>query len=217
MPRTTRGRAAGNGPSREPPPAASEPDRIIDALLARLPTEGWRHLSLAAIAAEAGLPILAVYRNFGSKPAILAGLIRRVDAAVLAAPPAPEEDERPRDRLFDLLMRRFDALRPYKPALDVLGRELRADPLAALCLGGAVLRSMAWMLAAADIATEGLRGALAVKLTTAAYISAARVWQRDDSEDLGRTMAALDARLSRIERWLVPVARPRREPAPAPG
>lgn len=205
----TRSRSSG-----APPPPASEADRIIDALLTRVATEGWRRLSLAAIAAAAGLPILAVYRNFGSKPAILAGLLRRVDEAVLAAPPAPEEDERPRDRLFDLLMRRFDALRPYKPALDVLGRELRGDPLAALCLGAALLRSMAWMLAAADIATEGVRGVLAVKLTTAAYLAAARVWRRDDSEDLARTMAALDARLSRIERWLVPVARPRRDEVP---
>jgi AcrR family transcriptional regulator len=215
MARARRAGAAGNGgPRSQPPPAASEKDRIIDALLARVATEGWRHLSLAAIAAEAGLPILAIYRNFGSKPAILGGFMRRVDEAVLASPPAPEEGERPRDRLFDLLMRRFDALKPHKPALEALRRDLRGDPLAALCLGTALLRSMAWMLAAADIATDGVRGALAVKLTAAAYLSAARVWLRDDSEDLGRTMAALDARLSRIERWLVPVSRPRREEAP---
>jgi AcrR family transcriptional regulator len=206
-------RAAGNG-GEAPRPAASERDRIIDAVLALIVTEGWRRLSLAAIAAEAGVPILALYRNFGSKGAILGGFLRRIDEAVLAQPPAPEADEKTRDRLFDLLMRRFEALQPYRPALEVLSRELRTDPLAALCLGTALLRSMAWMLAAADIATEGVRGVLAVKLTTAAYLSAARVWQRDDSPDMGRTMAALDQRLSRIERWLVPVARPPRGEAP---
>jgi hypothetical protein len=31
------------------------------------------------------------------------------------------------------------------------------------------------------------------------------VWQRDASADLGQTMAALDARLRRIERWLTQV------------
>jgi hypothetical protein len=35
-----------------------------------------------------------------------------------------------------------------------------------------------------------------------------RVWQHDDSPDLARTMAALDTRLRRIERWLAPTDRP---------
>lgn len=209
---------ARGGRSRNGDPAPpSDADRIIDAALARIATEGWRGLSLAAIAAEAELPILRVYRTFGSKLAILCGLFRRIDEAVLAELPTAEADERPRDRLFDLLMRRFDALQPHKSALDMLRRELPRDPVTALCAGASMLRSMRWMLEAADIATGGCRGAVAVRLTGAAYLSAMRVWQRDDSPDLARTMAALDARLRRIERWLVPArrARPGGEPLPA--
>ncbi len=183
-------------------------DRIIEATFSRIPVEGWRQLSLASVATAAGLPIVEVYRNFGSKQAILCGFLRRITEAVLAEPPLPEEDERPRDRLFDLFMRRFDALRPYKPALEVLRRELAADPVAMLVAGATVMRSMHWMLEAADIATGGMRGRIAVKLSGAAYLSAARVWQRDDSADLGRTMAALDARLRRIEGWLTPSRSP---------
>src|SRR5262252_10748727 len=88
--------------------APGDADRIIDAALALIPTEGWRGLSLSAIAAAAGLPILQLYRIFQSKQAILAGFYRRLDQIVLADPPPAEPDERPRDRLFDLLMRRFD-------------------------------------------------------------------------------------------------------------
>ncbi len=51
------GRGGGAGRSRnsgaEPP---DESDRIIDAALARIAQDGWRRLSLAAIAGEAGLP-----------------------------------------------------------------------------------------------------------------------------------------------------------------
>ncbi len=119
---------------------------------------GWRRLSMAAIAAEAGLPILTLYRTFPSKPAILCAFSRRIDETVLAAPLDADPDERPRDRVFDLLMRRFDALRPHRDALDVLGRELPGDPVAALALGAALLRSIAWMLEAAGISTHGLRG-----------------------------------------------------------
>ena len=208
--------AAAAGRRRSPDSGArSDTDRIIDAALARIASDGWRHLSLAAIADAAGLPILRVYRTFGSKQAILRGLYRRVDEAALAQPPPSEPAERPRDRLFDLLMRRFDTLQPYKPALEVLRRELPGDPATVLCAGAALLRSMRWMLEAADISTGGLRGALAVELTAVAYLSTMRVWQRDDSPDLARTMAALDARLRRIERWLAPTHRSRLDEAPA--
>jgi ubiquinone biosynthesis protein COQ9 len=60
------------------------------------------------------------------------------------------------------------------------------------------------MLEAAEIATGGVRGAVALRLATVAYLSTMRTWQRDDSPDLARTMAALDARLRRIERWFIP-------------
>jgi AcrR family transcriptional regulator len=194
----------------------SDADRIIDAALALVATGGWRHLSLAAVAAAAQLPIGQIYRLFGSKQAILRGLYRRIDEAVLAEPPRAEADERPRDRVFDLLMRRFDALNPYKPAIEVLRRELLTDPVTVLCAGGSLMRSMRWMLAAADIATGGVRGAVAMKLTAAAYLSTMRTWREDNSPDLARTMAALDARLRRIERWLAPLYRPQRNAEPVP-
>jgi AcrR family transcriptional regulator len=162
-------------------------------------------VSLAAVAAAAGVPVLRVYRAFGSKQGILCAFLDRIDAAVLAEPPTGEPGEHPRDRLFDLLMRRFDALRPHKPVLAALRRELSSDPITALCLVARLSRSMRWMLDAADIATGGVSGAVAVKLADAAYLSAVRVWQRDDSPDLGPTMAALDARLRRIEGWLRPL------------
>src|SRR6266404_1251931 len=199
--------AQGRSP-RVPGGAAAQPserDRIIDAALSLIAQQGWRRLSLAAIAAEADLPILTLYRTFPSEPAILRGFSRRIDEAVLAAPgdsdAAADADERPRDRVFDLLMRRFDALKPYRDALEALGRELPTDPLAALAAGAGLLRSMRWMLEAAGISGEGLGGIVAVKLTAAAYLATLRVWRRADSPDLAPTMAALDRRLRGIERW----------------
>ena len=193
-------RVIGGGAARRLPPP-SDSDKIIEAMLACIARQGWRRLSLADIAAEAELPILRIYRSFQSKPAILCGFFRRIDEAVLAVPPDSEPDERPRDRVFDLLMRRFDALSPYRAAIEVLGRELPMDPLAALAAGAGLLRSMRWMLEAAGIPGEGLGGIVAVKLTAAAYMATSRVWLRDNSPDLAPTMAALDRRLRGIERW----------------
>jgi AcrR family transcriptional regulator len=204
-----RGRNSGGAPQ-------SDADRIIDAALGQIATEGWRNMSLASVASAAGLPILRVYRLFGSKYAILRGLYRRVDELVLADPPPAEAAERPRDRLFDLLMRRFDSLRRHRPSLEVLGRELWSDPVAVHCAGRSLLRSMRWMLEAADISTGGWRGTIAVRLTAVAYLSAMRVWQRDETPDLAPTMSALDARLRWIESWLAPGYHPRPNGKPAP-
>ena len=66
------------------------------------------------------------------------------------------------------------------------------------------------------IPTDGLRGAIAVKLTACAYAATLRVWLRDDSPDLASTMAALDRRLRGIERWLGAPRRRGREPAIGP-
>jgi AcrR family transcriptional regulator len=200
--------AEGHSPSGDaPPPPAGETaaiaarDQIIDAALRLIALEGWRRLSLGAVAAEAGLPIVEIYRAFGSRSAILSAFFRRIDEAVLAVPLDHEADERPRDRVFDLLMRRFDALQPYRGALAVLGRELPSDPCAALAIGARLLRSMRWVLEAAGISTAGLGGAFTVRLAAAAYLATLRVWRRDETPDLAPTMAELDRRLRGIERW----------------
>ena len=206
-------RVPGGAAAAEP----SERDRIIDATLRLIEQQGWRRTSLAAVAAEARVPIVVLYRTFPSKTAILRGFARRVDETILAPPlDSDAADERPRDRVFDLLMRRFDALQPYRAALEVLGRELPADPCTLLCTGAGLLRSVGWMLEAAGISTLGLGGIVAVKLTAAAYRATARVWWRDDSPDLAPTMAALDRRLRRIERWYGAGPRPQPRAAAQP-
>jgi len=99
----------------------------------------------------------------------------------------------------------------------VLGRELPTDPAAALATGARLLRSIAWMLEAAGISTDGLGGLVAVKLTTAVYLATLRVWLRDETPDLAPTMAALDRRLRSIERWLGSIRRPQRDTAALQG
>ena len=104
-----------------------------------------------------------------------------------------------RDRLFDLLMRRFDvcALKPHRGAIGALWRELPRDPLAAAPLAPALARSMAWMLEAAGAPPRLPFGPVRVKLLAGIHLSTMRVWLQDDSEDLGPTMARLDKALKR--------------------
>src|SRR5258708_30358664 len=109
-------RSAAPGGRRRNPRAApkSDADRIIEAALGLVATDGWRHLSLAAVAAAAEVPIGQIYRLFGSKQGILCGLYRRIDEAGLTEPPPAPAGGHARGRVFSLLPRRFFAPWAYK-------------------------------------------------------------------------------------------------------
>lgn len=179
---------------------AEIPDHLIDTAMTLAAERGWAGLSLAEIAAEAKLPLSKVYPVFDSKQAILAAFARRIDAEVLAEELNAEEMEEPaRDRLFDVMMRRFDALLPYREALANILHDSLRRPLQGLAGTPQLARSMRWMLEAAGLSGEGLRGALRVKGLSAIYLATLRVWLRDDTADLSKTMASLDAQLRRVE------------------
>jgi hypothetical protein len=139
-----------------------------------------------------------VYR---SKAEILEAFQRRVDREVLASI-EPDPDERPRDLLFDAIMRRFDALRPYKDAVRAITRDAAGNPVAALGSAPAFTASMAWMLETAGVGSAGWRGALRVHALGALYFLVLRVWLEDDSPEMMKTMAALDRRLRQGAIWL---------------
>ena len=174
--------------------------RLVDAALALAAGQGWRATSLAAIATEAGLPLDQAYAACPSKHAIFAAFQRRIDRAALAGP-APESDASGRDRLFDILMRRFDALKPHQAALRAILRDSIGDPWALLG-APALLRSMAWMLAAAGISSAGWPGALRPQVLAGLYLWVLRDFLSDESADLAKTMAALDRGLRRAQSFL---------------
>lgn len=181
--------------------AAGDPgERAIGAALDLAADKGWRDLALADIAEKAGLSIAELYALYPSKTAILAGYSRGIDAAVLAGTGSPEEGELAKDRLFDLLMRRFDKLDAHKAGLVRVAEDTGRDPLSLICSLASLDRSMAAMLEAAGISTTGLRGVIRIKGLAAVYLAGLRAWFRDDSADKAKTMAALDRALGRAER-----------------
>lgn len=194
-------------PARKRPTSASrsrapvDADRIVDAALDLAAVHGWAALSLAEIAAAAGISLAELHGRFRSKGAILAAFVDRIDARVLAGTDPGTSGEPVRDRLMDAVLRRLDALRPYKPALRAMAGRA-PDPEAALCGAARLMRSMAWTLEAAGVSSAGAGGCLRVHGLAAIYASTVRVWLDDDSEDGGRTMAHLDRRLQQAERLL---------------
>jgi hypothetical protein len=113
---------------------------------------------------------------------------------------AADPEEAPRDRLFDVLMRRFDALQARRAGTVAILRALPFDPASVARLLPRLARSLVWMLESAGVSTIGLPGALRVKALGVVYLYALRAWVDDDTPDMARTMAALDRALRNAER-----------------
>jgi AcrR family transcriptional regulator len=173
--------------------------RVIDAFLTLLAEHDYAAVSLGMIAGRAGITLGELRTAFDGKTAILAAFARSIDRQVLDGIDPQMADETPRERLFDVLMRRIDALVPHKAAIRTLNRALRADPALALDWFPIALRTHLWMLTAAEIDTAGLRGALAARGAVIAFGRVVRVWLDDEDPGMARTMAALDRELRRAE------------------
>jgi hypothetical protein len=139
--------------------------------------------------------------EFPSTLAILAAHIKAVDRAVLAEDFGDMAEEPPRERLFDVLMRRLEILAPHREAVRSLLRSASRNPPLAVALNGLAVRSQQWMLTAADVPASGPRGMLRAQGLALMFGSVLRVWVRDDDPGLARTMAALDRALARGQRF----------------
>jgi AcrR family transcriptional regulator len=190
-------------PESPPPPSSdgkSEGDRIVAAFMALLGEQPIEGIGFAAIARRAGVSLSELRNAFGSKLAILAAHQKEIDRQVLAGIDADMAEEPPRERLFDVLMRRIDALTPYKAAVRSLVRSAGRNPSLALALNGFAARSQQWMLTAADIPASGPGGALRAQGLALLFASVLRTWLNDEDPGLARTMSALDRALARGQR-----------------
>src|SRR4051812_21325237 len=142
-----------------PPPAKPDREKIIDAFMALLAERPFEEIDFTDVAARAGVSLVRCREEFNSLVGVLAAQVKEIDRAVLAGGEDMSE-EPPRERLFDVLMRRLEALGPHKKAVRSLVRSSGCNPGLALALNSVALRSQSWMLTAAGISTSGLRGAV---------------------------------------------------------
>ena len=175
---------------------------LLGAAFALAAELGWREVSVAEAARRASLPLEEARTRFPVKGALLLRFGVLADQAALKSSLA---EGSVRERLFDLLMSRFDVLQQHRAGVLALLDALPFDPGTALLLAGATGRSMAWMLEAAGRPASGLTGMLRVDGLTAVWLWTVRAWRQDESADLSTTMAALDRALDRAEQvagWL---------------
>lgn len=188
---------------------------LVDAAFALGAERGWSSVSAAAAAHYAHLDLSRARSLFPCAGAILRKFGQQADAAVLAN---PAMDDSFKDRLFDILLRRFDFLQDRRAGVLALMRHLPLCPPMALALAEMNLVSMGWLLEGAGIRASGFSGEIKKRGLLAIWLYALRVWSTDESPDLSATMAAVDSALAKADAFIarfgngVPAAL---KPAPA--
>jgi AcrR family transcriptional regulator len=178
--------------------AAPTDAALTEALFRVIAAHGWRGVMPGRLAAESGLPGGELARRFPSRLGLLR-LWADVVMEQVEQGTVPGQGGTPRDRLFDALMRGLDALAPYRPGLTRLMREMYTDPVLYGAVAPLFQRSMERMLDAAEIESGGLKGRLRAAGLTLVWIRVVNAWSKDESEELGPTMATLDRTLERAE------------------
>lgn len=184
-----------------PPPRGTDRERIIAAFMALLAEKRFEQIGFGDISARAGVSLAAARTEFGSTLAILAAHMKELDRKVLAGEENDMAEEPPRERLFDVLMRRIEAMAPHREATRSLMKSASCNPGLAFALNGLAVRSQTWMMTAAGIDAAGPRGMIRAQGLAALFASVLRTWVDDDDPGSARTLAALDRALARGQRW----------------
>lgn len=174
---------------------AKTKQKILKTFLDLLSEHAYEDVSLPLIAEVAKVKLSDMRGAYGSKQDLVAAFAEMIDTKVLDERDEDMGDQPPRDRLFDVLMTRIDALSEHKEAVRALHSAARRDPGVAMDFNRLEIRSQKWMLIAAGIEVSGLKGSIVAQGLSIAFARVVGVWLDEADEGMPRTMARLDKEL----------------------
>jgi hypothetical protein len=185
---------------------------LAQAALAVAAGKPWRSATIHDLAEAAGTSAADFY------PASLGDATDCVEEGfdLAMASRAVEPDQNVRDRLFDLLMRRFEAMELVRAAVIAMEEGQDRDPAMMAAAHQRHARAARWALTLAGLDPDGIGGAARAQGLAVIIGQARAAWRGDEAGDFAKTMASLDKNLRRAEemfgRWAGFERRPKPEP-----
>ena len=155
--------------------------KVIKAAFLLARQIGWEHVTLKDISEEAGISLSEMREHFEDKIDILVQYNKQLDKKVLGN--IGGEGEPVKDRLFEILMDRFDLLNEDREALKVILKSFKYDPKQVLFSWPHLCRSMSWIMEAVGEDTRGIKGAIKVAGLSGVYLKTLKTWVEDDSDE----------------------------------
>ena len=163
-------------------------------------SRAWTDIPLADIAANAKLS-LSDFHGVASREDLVEALDGFFDRA-MSAEGVPEETS-PRERLFEVMMLRFEAMEPYRAGLTEILKFRETSLTHLVRLPQHRHATAAWALASAGLDDDAGAPASLKRIAIAFVVAQTeRAWRKDKNGDFALTMAALDGGLRRAEERL---------------
>jgi len=163
----------------------------------------WRDLTLAKLAQAAARPLSDFY---GASLGEAVDCVEEAfDRAIAGNMDQLDPSQSVRDRLFELIMRRFEAMEPHRKAVLSMEHGVDRDPTLLAVAHQRHVRCARWVLALAGLEADGVTGQARAQGLGVIIGQARAAWRGDDAGDFAKTMASLDKNLRRAEemfgRW----------------
>jgi hypothetical protein len=157
----------------------------------------WREVTLIRLADAAARPVSDFY---GATLGEAVDCVEEAfDRAIADATDELDPKQTVRDRLFELIMRRFEAMEPHREAVLAMEHGLDRDPTLMAAAHQRHVRCARWVLAIAGMEADGMTGQARAQGLGVIIGQARAAWRGDSAGDFAKTMASLDKNLRRAE------------------
>ncbi|MDD3287542.1 MAG: hypothetical protein PHX43_00855 [Alphaproteobacteria bacterium] len=167
-------------------------EKLCAAAVKLASQKAWEEITISQIAKTAKVPLKQAAELYSETEEILPSLMEATDKRVKKTVGIRDKNESAHDRLFEIFMARFDDLQKNRKSAISISNACRKDPRLARIMLKSQWNSMREILLMAGIDDDGSKKILQVCSLVVVYNLTIYRWLNDETEDMAKTMAALD-------------------------
>jgi len=158
----------------------------------------WNRISIKLIFDKAKIDYSEGYKVVKQKNDILLLINEYIDYLVIKSIQRIEESTN-HDKLFEALMARFEVLNLHRVSIIKIYKHIIRNPDLIIFFLPLLSKSLNMMIELLNISWNGLYGKIKIEGFVLIYIAIFLEWSKDESEDMEKTMVAVDKYLNKIE------------------
>lgn len=162
---------------------------------------GWERFSFQKLSEKEKIPLNFLKTNYKCKYTVIEKFSQMIDRQVESNIRADDlMDSSIKDKLFELIMLRFDELESFKKALKNIFLSTKKNPLLISIISKNLLNSFDFYLEVSNSYQNSPTDIFKKNFLLLIYSLVFETWLNDNSEDLSKTMSQLDKYLSIAEK-----------------